>query len=71
MAVNHESLSHHSVHITMSFDTAHELMLLHSLSRTAVHDGCFSGKLDELEQATSFLHDNGTHTQLNLCTKED
>ena len=50
----------------------HELMLFHlsfSLSRTAVHEGGFSGKPDELEQATSFLHDNGTHTQLNC--KED
>ena len=66
-----EILSHHSIHMTMSFDTTHELMLFRFLSRTAVHDGGFSGKLDELEQATSFLHDNGTHTQLNAWSKED
>ena len=42
------------------------LSLSFSLSRTAVQEGGFSGKLDELEQATSFLHDNGTHTQLSV-----
>ena len=78
MTVNRESLPlQYMYHHELKLLILHELMLFHlshslslslslSLSRTAVQEGGFSGKLDELEQATSFLHDNGTHTQLNV-----
>ena len=74
MTVNRESLPlQYMYHHELKLLILHELMLFHlslslslSLSRTAVQEGGFSGKLDELEQATSFLHDNGTHTQLSV-----